>query len=301
MPLKPRPQPSPQPPRLLGVDFTSAPSRRKPITVAVGGFDSPSQADSPRLRVDGVLGFDTLAGWRQWLTDIAGPWVGGFDFPFGLPRDFVRDGLRWPISHQAPWPAITRRLAALSRPELIAHCKAWCDARPPGAKFAHRATDRPADSSPSMKWVNPPVVLMLHAGAPALLECGATLPGVHEAGTDASRVALEAYPALLARSVLGRASYKSDDPARRADPLRRAARARLVDALQGGDHAFGLPVDLKVVRETCLEESSADRLDAVQCLVQAGWAWLRHDAGWGLPSQVDPLEGWIVGAPLQTP
>jgi len=37
----------------------------------------------------------------------------------------------------------------------------------------------------------------------------------------------------------------------------------------------------------------------VLCLVQAAWADVRHQQGdplYGLPSTVDPLEGWIVGA-----
>ena len=48
-----------------------------------------------------------------------------------------------------------------------------------------------------MKWVNPPVAYMLHAGVPLLLDAGVHLPGLH-AG-DPARVALEAYPGLLAR------------------------------------------------------------------------------------------------------
>ena len=317
--------------RLIGVDFTSAPTRRKPITVAVGQVVSPQgedhadsgtrvapawhaasraspdvahasdphQAFEPNdacvLRLHALLSFYTLPDWQDWLIT-SGDWVGAFDFPFGLPRAFVRDGLGWPIEPVAPWPEFTRRLAALSRPELIAHCKAWCDARPPGAKFAHRDTDLPAGSSPSMKWVNPPVVLMLHAGAPALLHAGVTLPGLHEAGTDRTRIALEGYPGLLARGVLGRTSYKSDLPARRHDPERRAARERLVQALESGAHPFGLQVDFSHGRDSCIADAGADRLDAVLCLVQAGWAWQRRAANWGLPAAFDPLEGWILGA-----
>ena len=48
----------------------------------------------------------------------------------------------------------------------------------------------PAGSSPSMKWVNPPVAYMLHAGVPLLMGAGLHLPSLH-AG-DASRVALDA-------------------------------------------------------------------------------------------------------------
>lgn len=276
---------------LVGVDFTSAPRPRKPITVA-----SARATDDATLVLAGIARHESLAAWSDWLA-APGPWVGAFDFPFGLPRAFAADGLGWPVDASDPWPELTRRLAALSRAELIAHCRAWCDARPPGAKFAHRATDLPAGSSPSMKWVNPPVALMLHAGAPGLLAAGVTLPGLHVAGTDPARVALEGYPGLLARAVLGRASYKSDDPRLRADPARRAARERLVAALEAGDHPFATRIAFGAWREPCLDDAGADVLDAVLCLAQAGWAWRRRETGWGLPPGIDPVEGWILGAP----
>ena len=53
---------------------------------------------------------------------------------------------------------------------------------------------------------------MLHAGVPLLLEAGVSMPGLHAGDPD--RVALEGYPGLLAREVLGSRSYKSDDKAR---------------------------------------------------------------------------------------
>jgi hypothetical protein len=276
---------------LVGVDFTSAPRRRKPITVA-----SAHALDGPSLTLAGIARHESLASWSAWLS-APGSWAGAFDFPFGLPRAFAAHGLGWPVDAPAPWPELTRRLAALSRAELIASCRAWCDARPPGAKFAHRATDLPAGSSPSMKWVNPPVALMLHAGAPSLLAAGVTLPGLHASGTDPARIALEGYPGLLARAVLGRASYKSDDPGRRADPARRAARARLIAALEAGEHPFETRIVFGDWREPCLDDAGADVLDAVLCLAQAAWAWRRRASGWGLPADIDPVEGWILGAP----
>ena len=42
-------------------------------------------------------------------------------------------------------------------------------------------------------------------------------------------------------------------------------------------------------------DASGDELDAVLCLVQAAWAAAR-EPGYGLPAQIDPLEGWIVSA-----
>lgn len=281
---------------LAGVDFTSAPRPRKAITVASSdAFVAPASLDAiaplSLARVESFASFDT---WEAWLRR-PGPWVAAFDFPFAFARAFVVEQ-GWPLDGPAAWADITRRVADLSRAELVARCRAWCDARPAGDKFAHRACDATAGSSASMKWVNPPVALMLHAGAPRLLDAGVTLPGLHDPDTDPMRIALEGYPGLPARAVLGRVSYKSDDPRHRDDALRRAARERLVAALETGAHPFAIAVDFGAWRDGCVDEPGADRLDAVLCLVQAAWAWRRRDANWGLPVRDDRVEGWIVGA-----
>jgi hypothetical protein len=217
----------------------------------------------------------------------AGPWVGAFDFPFSLPRELV-ETLGWPTD----WLALMRHYRSLTRREIRATFAAFCAARPAGGKFAHRACDIPAGSSPSMKWVNPPVAYMLHAGVGPLVDAGCDVPGLH--GGDPHRVALEAYPGLLAREILGRRSYKADDKARQ-DETRRAARAELLDALQAGQTRLALRLDITPAqRAELVEEPQADLLDAVLCLMQAGWASLRP--GWGLPADLDPLEGWIVSA-----
>ncbi len=273
-------------PELWGCDFSSAPSRRKPVLLARG-----------RLRAGRVLlgrleSFETLTGFGARLAE-PGHWIGGFDLPFGLPRELV-ETLGWPTD----WLACMRHYAALSRPEIRECFAAFCAARPVGAKFAHRATDRPAGSSPSMKWVNPPVAYMLHAGLPLLLEAGVSLPGLCRG--DESRVALEAYPGLLARSVLGSRSYKSDDKARQT-PERLIARKDLLHALETGSapllQASGLRLKLShAQQDELVADASGDRLDAVLCLLQAAWALTQQQGGharYGLPD-FDPLEGWIV-------
>jgi hypothetical protein len=234
-------------------------------------------------RIDAHIGFDAFARWLR----TPGPWLGVFDLPFGLPRELVTT-LGWPTD----WAALMRHYAALSRAEIRDTFAAFCDARPAGGKFAHRATDGPAGSSPSMKWVNPPVAYMLHAGVPLLLDAGVHLPGLH-AG-DTARVALEGYPGLLARELLGGRSYKSDDKARQT-PERLIARIDLVDALDRGATRLGLRLKLThAQREALIGDASGDRLDAVLCLVQAAWASMRP--GHGLPDAIDPLEGWIITA-----
>lgn len=265
---------------LAGVDFTSRPTPRKPVVVALGHL----QHGAVRLaRIETHTSFDSFAAWLR----TPGPWLGVFDLPFGLPRELVV-ALGWPTA----WLPLMRHYAALDRRAIRDAFKAFCDARPAGAKFAHRAADRPAGSSPSMKWVNPPVAWMLHAGVPLLVDAGLHLPGLH-AGDDA-RVALEGYPGLLAREVLGARSYKSDDRARQT-PERLIARKDLIDALEQGRTRLALRLKLThAQRDALVADASGDRLDAVLCLMQAGWASARP--GFGLPDDVDPLEGWIVSA-----
>ena len=271
-------------PTLVGCDFSSRPSKRKPIVVAVG------HASAGRVQLQSLLCFDTLDAFADWLKQPQ-PWVGGFDLPFGLPRELV-EHLQWPTD----WLPCMRFYAALTRAQIRDTFKAFCDARPVGGKFAHRATDTPAGSSPSMKWVNPPVAYMLHAGVPLLIEAGVTLPRLH--GADPSRVALEAYPGLLARELIGNTSYKSDDKTKQT-PERLIARKQLLQVLELGQTRLGLRLKLTHAQhDTLVDDASGDSLDAVLCLVQAAWAQAQHAAGdahYGLPA-CDPLEGWIVSA-----
>lgn len=291
----------------IGCDFSSAPGKRKPIVVARG------ERVSQVVRLLSIDTYASLAEWAQSLLsghqptlnggrDLPGiekGWVGGFDFPFGLPRELV-EALDWPKD----WEACVRYYASLSRDNIRAAFKSFCDARPVGGKFAHRATDGPAGSSPSMKWVNPPVAFMMHAGLPPLLEAGVHLPGLRPG--DARRVALEAYPGMWARQVLGHQSYKADDKARQ-NTERWVARRTLVEALEMGQAGVmeQMGVRLKLThgqRDLIVADASGDTLDAVICMLQAVWAGAQHESGhpqWGLPP-FDPLEGWIVSAPLKS-
>ena len=271
--------------RLLGCDFSSSPSKRKTIVLAWG------QWRAERVVLDQLTHCDSLPAFSEALHT-PGPWVGGFDLPFGLPRELVLQ-LAWPTD----WLSCMQHYASLSREQIRDAFSAFCNARPVGGKFAHRATDLPAGSSPSMKWVNPPVAFMMHAGVPLMLQAGLHLPGLH-AG-DSTRVALEAYPGLWAKRVLGNRSYKNDAPAKQT-PERLIARKDLLHALIWGHDA--LPVRLKLSdaqQDKLVADASGDSLDAVLCMVQAAWAEQQHRHGhplYGLPTGMDQLEGWIVNA-----
>ncbi|MCM2251815.1 MAG: DUF429 domain-containing protein [Ramlibacter sp.] len=269
-------------PPLLGCDFSSRPTRRKPIVLARGALEGGA------VVLGRIEKIETLAGFAQWLAQ-SRDWVGGFDVPFGLPRELV-ERLGWPLR----WRDCITHYASLTRGEIRSTFAAFCDARPAGSKFARRSFDQRAGSSPSMKWVNPPVAYMLHAAMPALLAAGVHIPGLHEG--DRRRVALEAYPGLLARELIGRRSYKSDEKARQT-PDRLIAREELLAALETGRSRLDLRLRLtRAQREMLSRDASGDSLDAALCLVQAAWAQREGAPRYGLPPDVDPLEGWIVTA-----
>jgi hypothetical protein len=258
------------------VDFTAAPSRRKSIVAAIGRIDGAC------LRIERIERFTDFAGFEQLLA--AGPWHGGFDFPFGQPRAFV-EASGWPTR----WPGFARHVAGLARSAFEAAIYAFMRPRPAGTKLLHRATDTPAGSSSPMQLAYVPVGKMFYEGALRLHRAGVTLPRMRPG--DPARVAVEAYPGLAARRVLGRASYKNDPPG----TSRARERARLLDALCDGalrdtyGHAVVLP---RGAAAMLAAERDADGLDAVLAAVQAAWSAVQPD--FGLPRRFDALEGWIV-------
>ena len=129
-------------PRLLGVDFTCAPSARKPIVVAHG------RREGDALHVERLDRLRTLAEYEA-LLDEPGPWLGGFDLPFGLPRAFVEAHALGDTA-AAVITELHRRCEG-RRMAFRALVDAWGNGRPAGQRLVHRATDRacvPMSSSP---------------------------------------------------------------------------------------------------------------------------------------------------------
>ena len=272
--------------RIYGVDFTCAPRTAKPITVACGTLKGAA------LSIGAIEKLQTFAEFEAFLAR-PGPWLGGFDFPFSLPHELVRD-LGWPND----WPALVAHCAGMTRADLRATLDAYRNSRQPGKKYAHRATDYPAGSSSPMKLVNPPVALMFHEGARRLAAADVDIPALLP--KNSPRIALEAYPGLLARKQLGiRESYKSDTRSEHT-PARTAARRKIVRALKVG-LPLGVRVNLPKTLETAMvNDGSGDLLDAVICATQAAWGWARRDSNYGFPA-AHAAEGWIVTAQAPAP
>jgi len=264
--------------RILGIDFTSAPSAAKPLVVA------DCELARGRLRLRRFVRFDAWPGYERFLR-LGESWIGGFDFPFGLPRRFVEtEGL------PRDWPGLVDACAAMGKTRFARLAmRAFRTARTPRER--HRATDLAAGShSPLKTLANPPVGKMFYEGAWRLLAAGLCVPRLAE--TACGRVALEAFPGHLARA-LGLARYKNDQPSGARRLL--VARHALLCALCAGAH-LGVRLEAKAAAQSeAVADPSGDALDALVCAVQAAWA--AGQPGYGLPPSVDRVEGWIVSVP----
>jgi hypothetical protein len=272
--------------KILGVDFTSAPSRRKPITIARGVLDGDA------LHVARVDEASDFASFEALLAE-PGPWTCGFDFPFGLPRRFVERSLP-----SDDWSAMVRAAASLGREGFSALTYDAFRAARGRPEEKHRVVDGVARSHSPLKTmdvkrrrcVNPPVGLMFFEGAPRLEASGVRVPALRE--SPDARVALEAYPGWLART-LGERRYKNDRP--KHGQALAEARLRIVGALAESDQGRPRLVLAPELRDEIRDDKSGDRLDAVLCAVQASAASVLPR--YGLPEHVDALEGWIAGVP----
>jgi hypothetical protein len=266
---------------LWGVDFSCAPSRKKPITVARG------HRVGAVVKLDGVDDIHSLPAFEALLAT-PGPWLGAFDFPFGLPREFV-DAHQLGSSTDAVIHALHARCA--TRMDFRALVDAWGNGRAAGQRLIHRRTD---STMPGISSTSPlqtryvPVGFMYYEGLSRLVKANVHIPRQREG--DVSRVALEGYPGLLAHELIGRRSYKNS-----IEPDRLIARKDMLDALEQGRTRLGLRLKLShAQREALADDASGDRLDAVLCLLQAAWA--STQPGHGLPADVDAVEGWICSA-----
>lgn len=300
---------------LLGVDFSCAPSSRKPIVAAWG------RRHGAVVKLETLELITTLAGFEALISSThprsAQGWVGGFDFPFGLPRVFV-DALR--ADSGLPLADATDLISHLRErcPDRQAFQRlidAWGQQWGPGTRPAtlpHRHCDTAmagVSSTSPLQTRYVPVGKMYFEGLWRLVQAGADLPGllqeqpappVSPHDQDPARVAFEAYPGFLAYEILGRQSYKSDAREQTDAARRLVQRLSLIDALEQGRTRLGLRLKLTPAqRDHLASDPQGDRVDAVLCLLQAGWADVQRaqgDARAGQPQAMDPVEGWILSA-----
>jgi hypothetical protein len=208
--------------RIYGIDFTSRPRGGKPITCLA------CELKGQRLRADRLSTWTDFGAFDTALRR-PGPWIAGIDCPFGQARRFVED-IGWPLT----WDGYVLTAAALGRDGFRAALDGYRAGRPPGDKEHRRAPDVAAGAISPQKLYGTPVGLMFFEGAPRLRAADVTVPGIREG--DPERIAVEVYPGLLARTLIGRTSYKQDTRSKQTAAQAAARRALLKqvtgDALQ---------------------------------------------------------------------
>jgi len=268
--------------KIFGIDFTSAPGRKKAITYA------QCRLANRRLALEQLGSLASFAEFEDFLLR-SGPWMAGMDFPFGQPRKLV-ENLGWP----GTWEGMVRHISRMSKDQFIEVLETYCQSREKGDKHHLRLTDKLAKSRSPMMLYRVPVGRMFFEGAPRLLDAGVNVPPCRL--RDDRRVVLETYPALVARRWIGNRSYKTD-AARQQTTAQRSARQEIVAAICSGEMKSNFGFDAHISdqdAEFLIQDGSGDRLDGLLCAVQAGWAYSRRDQNFGIPEDCDPREGWIV-------
>ncbi|HEY3382620.1 MAG TPA: DUF429 domain-containing protein [Vicinamibacterales bacterium] len=267
---------------VFGIDFTSRPSRSKAITCA------GCQFDGDRLVVEDLQRLESLDAFGAFL-DSPGPWIAGIDFPFGQPRRLIQN-LNWPGS----WAGYVAQVAGLSREGFRNVLEDYKRDRPENDREHLRLVDRLTGAQSPSKLYGVPVALMFYEGSQRLLRSATCVIPVRPTTDD--RVVVEAYPALVARTLVGKDRYKPAEPGD-VQAVARAVRERIVQKLGDGS-LFGrykIRVELtERVRRACADDTDGDSLDAVLAAIQAAWAWVRRTDGYGVPEDCDLVEGWIV-------
>lgn len=263
--------------QIIGIDFTSSPSRRKPITALHCVLESNTLIAGRLEEWPNFSAFETAL--RR-----PGPWVAGIDFPFGQSRRFV-ETIGWPLS----WASYVAHVATFDRPGFRDILTRYKESRLAGDKEHRRATDKTAGSISPQKLYGVPVGLMFFEGAPRLLKSGVTIPHVHQG--DPSRIVVEAYPGIVARTLIDRQSYKNDAKRKQTREQLDARLSLFQQLTKEADARYGFNIEAPL---NLCKDPGADHLDALLCAVQAAWAWSQRENGFGKPDNLDPLEGWIA-------
>jgi hypothetical protein len=262
---------------IYGIDFTSRPTRRKPITVAACILNDAT------LQLHNIAELTSLADFAEFLSQ-EGMWLAGIDAPFGLPRVFVE------THNFKSWQAYASAFASIDKAVFLSTINTFKNGRAKGHKLPLRQTDRQAHSTSPLKTSFIPVGRMFYQLMVILQQKPHNIPLLRPSSDP--RTLLETYPALVARTLIGKASYKRE---KNETPLQWDNRQRLQGALleKLPDSVYSLQLELTTTQqERLLGDAKGDAIDALMCAVQAAWGY--RQPGYNIPLGADALEGWII-------
>ncbi|MDH5179822.1 MAG: DUF429 domain-containing protein [Gammaproteobacteria bacterium] len=268
--------------KIIGADFTSSPSRKKPITFAYGELDEKVLKIFSVEEVTDFIKFEAVLG-------DAGPYVAGLDFPFGQSQTLINN-LGWPNV----WQDYVGIVSKMDRNQFCQLLDDYKKHRATGDKEHRRKIDELASSISPQKLYGVPVGKMFYEGAKRLLATDADIVPVRR--LDSTKVIVEAYPAIIARRIVGKNSYKNDQKKKQTKELY-LARKNIVDGIFSDSMVDTYKVSVAMsdeMKDKLVDDATGDTLDAVLCAIQAGWAYQYRDRGYGIPENANPAEGWIA-------
>ena len=179
----------------------------------------------------------------------------------------------------------------MTKQEFVETLLEYSGSKPAGQKHLFRTTDRDCSACSPMMVYGVPVAKMFYEGVRRLVSSQVAVIPCRDNGDD--RTVVEAYPAIVARMIAGRASYKSGS-ASSDSKSKLAVREQLTKQLKDVARTqFGLEIVLpSSIAKSVRDDFSGDRIDSVFCCIQAAWSSMQSD--FGVPPRTNENEGWIV-------
>ncbi|BBC25158.1 DUF429 domain-containing protein [Pseudanabaena sp. ABRG5-3] len=267
--------------KIYGIDFTSAPSKTKAIVLA------ESWIEVDILHIEKFHRFIDFCSFMEFLRR-SPIWIAGVDFPLGQPRKLI-ENLQWGKT----WAEYVQIVGQMSKAEFVATLNQYRQDRAIGDREHLRRTDKLTGAISPMKVYGVPVGKMFFAGAPRMLAAGFSILPCHP--TNDPRIILEVYPAIIARSLIGKHSYKSDEKRKQTTEMQ-LLRQEMINQVRSPSlreaYSFGVNIN-DVLASKCIQDASGDTIDALFAAIQTAWTF--RQPNYGIPKTCDRLEGWICG------
>lgn len=266
--------------KIFGIDFTSAPSRKKPITCAACDLQESLLTVNNCLKLPSFEDFDAF-------LHSEGPWVAALDFPFGQPAKLISN-LGWPQT----WQGYVQAISSMGKSLFEDTLTLYSASRSAGDKHHLRVTDAQAGARSPMMLHRVPVGKMFFQGATRLLASNVSVLPCRP--TKDNRIVVEGYPALVARKWIGKCSYKSDEQSKQT-PDKLEARHYIMCKLRSPEllDNYGVALELTdAMADIFIQDPTGDSLDALLCAIQTAWAY--SNLNFGIPLNCNKDEGWIV-------
>lgn len=267
--------------KIYGIDFTSAPSKTKTIVLA------ESWIEVDILHLEKLHQFADFSSFMKFLRR-SPVWIAGVDFPLGQPRKLI-ENLQWGTT----WAQYVDRVGQMTKLEFVETLNQYRQDRATGDREHLRHTDKLTGAISPMKVYGVPVGKMFFEGAPRMLAAGFSILPCHP--TNDPRIVLEIYPAIIARSFIGKHSYKSDEKRKQTLEMQ-FLRQEMINQVRSPSiqerYGFGVNINDALASE-CNQDGSGDTIDALFAAIQT--AWTSRQPNYGIPETCDRLEGWICG------